>query len=179
MAEIKEVFQFTTSQGGRRKELHRARAIQIFQFTTSQGGRLRGGPGLMKKSKISIHDLTRRSTNLTGGRDSERDYFNSRPHKEVDLNATGKNLTGSTFQFTTSQGGRLERIRAAALRLTFQFTTSQGGRPGYSASQTAETYISIHDLTRRSTANIHNYCEYLYTLFSILYKPFLFTLFYF
>lgn len=39
--------------------------------------------------------------------------------------------------------------------------------------------LSTHDLTRRSTANTHNYREYLYTLFSILYKTLLFTLFHF
>lgn len=38
--------------------------------------------------------------------------------------------------------------------------------------------LSIHDLTRRSTANTHKYREYLYKFFSILYTPPLFTYFY-
>ena len=75
--------------------------------------------------------------------------FNSRPHKEVDLSAIScaripllsiHDLTrrstyqqypahaSHSFQFTTSQGGRLYRSCGGVERERFQFTTSQGGR---------------------------------------------------
>ena len=124
------------------------------------------------EKSISIHDLTRRSTaeRLMSG--LERRHFNSRPHKEVDLafhqyhpspyhfNSrphkevdradVAQTIADTSFQFTTSQGGRrFPRIRtdrwyyfnsrphkevdtvSSSNELhtgTFQFTTSQGGR---------------------------------------------------
>ena len=127
-------FQFTTSQGGRRgiAYLLYLRAF-IFQFTTSQGGRLRELSPPCRKVYLSIHDLTRRSTFL---RRSYLRYeylsihdltrrstmkaapqivsgitFNSRPHKEVDFRRRHSRLSVYLFQFTTSQGGRLEKER--------------------------------------------------------------------
>ena len=56
----------------------------IFQFTTSQGGRL----GTLGRScgdrRLSIHDLTRRSTPSGALQSDGSEPFNSRPHKEVD-----------------------------------------------------------------------------------------------
>ena len=99
-------FQFTTSQGGRRRCDYFQFPSSFFQFTTSQGGR-RYFSGLMPKGlSLSIHDLTRRSTSQTfypngvfifqfttsqGGRllstipRPSCSPFNSRPHKEVDV----------------------------------------------------------------------------------------------
>ena len=58
---------------------------------------------------ISTHDLTRRST-----RTPQR-FF----------------LSGSTFQLTTSRGGRLDLNPQDTLAYIFQLTTSRGGRPGW------------------------------------------------
>ena len=57
----------------------------------------------------------------------------------------------SPFQFTTSQGGR--RISSATVFMApfFQFTTSQGGRPYFFEILHQILVLSIHDLTRRST----------------------------
>ena len=55
------------------------------------------------------------------------------------------------FQFTTSQGGRLDLVCCREIRETFQFTTSQGGRRQLSATAFVHVGLSIHDLTRRST----------------------------
>ena len=61
------------------------RCLTVFQFTTSQGGRLYR-PGLRQKFPyLSIHDLTRRSTVLRLFHGLTIHPFNSRPHKEVDL----------------------------------------------------------------------------------------------
>ena len=57
-----------------------------------------------------------------------------------------------TFQFTTSQGGRRHSDTRSAPHDHFQFTTSQGGRPGVRACTVDTRDLSIHDLTRRSTA---------------------------
>ena len=169
---ISMLFQFTTSQGGRLIEIPLMLGILVFQFTTSQGGR-----------------PARRAL-----RPPEQ-YFNSRPHKEVDvlfdsticsklisihdltrrstIPKASDNLP-ATFQFTTSQGGRQDIETAYMIIIIFQFTTSQGGRlrggiladntKGYFNSRPHKevdrtrstcfyrTGISIHDLTRRSTA---------------------------
>ncbi len=120
-------FQFTTSQGGRLSPGQPRPIMSIFQFTTSQGGRPRSTPIAFP---ISI------------------------------------------FQFTTSQGGRLSGASASGLRFSFQFTTSQGGRRALIYSWPfcrsfnsrphkevdvnnlcyfCSSFLSIHDLTRRST----------------------------
>ena len=36
--------------------------------------------------------------------------FNSRPHKEVDVDEVAEKVAEKIFQFTTSQGGRLSLI---------------------------------------------------------------------
>ena len=61
-------------------------------------------------------------------RGSGKTSFNSRPHKEVDGVRECIQWWELNFQFTTSQGGRRDIT-----------TPRQGG------------YLSIHDLTRRST----------------------------
>ena len=146
-----QIFQFTTSQGGRLKRLYECndgRNISIhdltrrstaqadascwfttFQFTTSQGGRHLQNLFWFLADFISIHDLTRRSTKTYNLVIIYNQYFNSRPHKEVDRNHpsimnliayisihdltrrstvswTIKTITYYIFQFTTSQGGR-------------------------------------------------------------------------
>ena len=102
---------------------------------------------------ISTHDLTRRSTGKKGVDYDANGYFNSRPHKEVDLltqaiaTLTDKisthDLTRRStllyhhidliylFQLTTSQGGRLSYNVNPPYKKIFQLTTSQGGRHAY------------------------------------------------
>ena len=119
-------FQFTTSQGGRLNFHFPSSNNPFFQFTTSQGGRLvRFAVRLFSRSfnsrphkevdsyfkpysmtiALSIHDLTRRSTE-----DIMR-YADTADLSIHDL--TRRSTTTSlfllilfTFQFTTSQGGR-------------------------------------------------------------------------
>ena len=166
-------FQFTTSQGGRHDVYSVLNPALAFQFTTSQGGRHGGHNSIVPGAGLSIHDLTRRSTELPIFKNNDQrlsihdltrrstqpakddkqlgEPFNSRPHKEVDQSGDIRNMAQSTFQFTTSQGGRLVRSlrlrqdtalsihdltrrstryhRLPHLVLIFQFTTSQGGRP--------------------------------------------------
>ena len=81
---------------------------------------------------LSIHDLTRRSTNEQGYAHESRSSFNSRPHKEVDIIPKAY----------------------SAQKTTFQFTTSQGGRPRPLQDGIVVDHLSIHDLTRRSTKEV-------------------------
>ena len=56
-----------------------------FQLTTSQGGRPRAAKHCCFCIYISTHDLTRRSTVTGRCLRLSASYFNSRPHKEVDM----------------------------------------------------------------------------------------------
>ena len=100
-------------------------------------------------SNFSTHILTRRMTNsniatrfvktfqLTSSQggwrpaavlpDSWYQIFNSHPHKEDDIDATGEMPTARNFQLTSSQGGWLSQYTAAGCSLFFQLTSSQGG----------------------------------------------------
>ena len=172
MQSIHMEFQFTTSQGGRHD------IIAFFHFDIHFNSRPHkevdgyAAPFIVHAIFISIHDLTRRSTDLE-----------SRNHPSI------------IFQFTTSQGGRptvfLTLMNAGSISIhdltrrsttlvspshnpeKFQFTTSQGGRhifgciscfhqeyfnsrPHKEVDEGRQEYIdslniSIHDLTRRST----------------------------
>ena len=55
---------------------------------------------------ISTHDLTRRSTFLLQFRHIRFSHFNSRPHEEVDVGGIVECQTSISFQLTTSRGGR-------------------------------------------------------------------------
>ena len=103
---------------------------ETFQFTTSQGGRRSINRTTTFFRLLSIHDLTRRSTTAF---DKEK-------------------VIEEFFQFTTSQGGRQDVDRPLGTITTFQFTTSQGGRHAEQLRPEYICYLSIHDLTRRSTA---------------------------
>ena len=121
-----------------------------FQFTTSQGGRLCRFSQACNRHHLSIHDLTRRSTK------SERLRTSKIELSIHDLTRRStvwrKKLSyGRIFQFTTSQGGRLE----PGLVITYMVALSIHDLTRRSTSGTdAEIHIyelSIHDLTRRST----------------------------
>ena len=99
---------------------------------------------------ISTHDLTRRSTHTQMIITFLMDYFNSRPHEEVDSCSTFPDSISSLFQLTTSRGGRqlssshttsvvyfnsrpheeVDEVRGGAEWTSgiFQLTTSRGGR---------------------------------------------------
>ena len=81
-----------------------------FQFTTSQGGRRRVKSCPPLVNTLSIHDLTRRSTVSVLRRCTFFVPFNSRPHKEVDQQCILNRIHHVNFQFTTSQGGRLPPV---------------------------------------------------------------------
>ena len=88
--------------------------------------------------------------------------FNSRPHKEVDIRSAFLVLLAALFQFTTSQGGRHtttkgdgDGIFLSIHDLTRRSTTT-------ARFQSIQTVLSIHDLTRRSTGSVTGlYMRYL------------------
>ena len=100
--------------------------------------------------KLSIHDLTRRSTVQSTCR-------KNRWRLSIHDLTRRSTITGMVkqsfefFQFTTSQGGRQRRDKHDKRYDGFQFTTSQGGRQNLLNSIEDNKYLSIHDLTRRST----------------------------
>ena len=123
-----EVFQFTTSQGGRLERANNNGDCIIFQFTTSQGGRhCHGNPGCIRYC-LSIHDLTRRST---------RSVMLTQYLDFLSIHDLTRRSTPSWIIFWSS--------------FIFQFTTSQGGRPLQYCQLCHSGILSIHDLTRRST----------------------------
>ena len=92
------IFQLTTSQGGRRLlQLKILLQDSAFQLTTSQGGRLMVQLSRYRYQHISTHDLTRRSTFRSLKMLYHHLYFNSRPHKEVDLLRQYKQTTHTYF----------------------------------------------------------------------------------
>ena len=123
------LFQFTTSQGGRR---HRTQVLALLQSFNSRPHKEvdDNSEDVEEDEPLSIHDLTRRSTTLTsspldkylafqfttsqGGRPRTQTFF----------------LFHNPFQFTTSQGGRRCDHNTLRSSSVFQFTTSQGGRQG-------------------------------------------------
>ena len=120
-----------------------------FQLTTSQGGRLD-----RPVFKIQIRSFNSRPHKevdwkpvACAGRCLS---FNSRPHKEVDKSCFRILRDFTTFQLTTSQGGRPLPVTALFSQTTFN------SRPHkevyFTCSATAAFKIhSTHDLTRRST----------------------------
>ena len=124
----REFFQFTTSQGGRRAISSALSPSSSFQFTTSQGGRPDLSPHSPQRCRLSIHDLTRRSTFPLGQKCYNTAPFNSRPHKEVDFNRR-----------------RHYRFYALSIHDLTRRSTPRVDIPPIVLG------LSIHDLTRRST----------------------------
>ena len=103
-------FQLTTSQGGRLPWQNKKHIMKLFQLTTSQGGR---HPG-----KIFTFYIL---------------YFNSRPHKEVDIA-----YENSCHSFSISTHDLTRRSTHVVVSIS------------------ATACISTHDLTRRSTCQNHS-----------------------
>ena len=143
-------FQFTTSQGGRRLSCTSASYDEVLSIHD-----LTRRSTLLKNKKnytgrLSIHDLTRRSTQTRLGQEDTGtfQFTTSQGGRLISfLHFSKKEI----FQFTTSQGGRLRFLIQKKCKEDFQFTTSQGGRHGLKPSGNQYLGLSIHDLTRRST----------------------------
>ncbi len=99
-----------------------------FQFTTSQGGRRRQGLPDRTVCKLSIHDLTRRSTCFL----------------------TNPKWIGA-FQFTTSQGGRLRWVKVFQVVIDLSIHDLTRRSTSGDKDRQKDGSLSIHDLTRRST----------------------------
>ena len=124
-----QVFQLTTSQGGRPDRQDLCIQLSLFQLTTSQGGRQSQRVYRETVEQLSTHDLTRRSTVVPYRNVPVPASFNSRPHKEVDRERALALPGLRFFQLTTSQGGRPYPVQLQAFsHHIFQLTTSQGGR---------------------------------------------------
>ena len=82
------VFQFTTSQGGRQHDFISNGKPIVFQFTTSQGGRL--PKEYSRMALISFNSRPHKEVDRNNGNIADvYESFNSRPHKEVDFIASG------------------------------------------------------------------------------------------
>ena len=122
------VFQFTTSQGGRpglisdwtRSNSFNSRPHKEVDDTVRAWGRMQ---------KLSIHDLTRRST----------------------WSGIGYHFVVRNFQFTTSQGGRLICAVLAIVSLILSIHDLTRRSTGTNQWSSDNSHLSIHDLTRRST----------------------------
>ena len=124
-----DVFQLTTSQGGRRIMFICVALNEYFNSRPRKevDGYDYDGDGTYKQFQL---------TTSQGGRHTENYNLNR----------------DKIFQLTTSQGGRQAQIYKLKQEQLFQLTTSQGGRRSFLASDTGDYYISTHDLARRSTA---------------------------
>ena len=103
-----------------------------------------------RRKRLSIHDLTRRST-IPKHSEIFDPVLSIHDLTRRSTSSSGSPSTSRSFQFTTSQGGRLAGVPFSAVAFSFQFTTSQGGRRTRAKNKTRLTVLSIHDLTRRST----------------------------
>ena len=155
-------FQLTTSQGGRPASCNRSMYSRI-SFNSRPHKEVDEVSEVTEQEliELSTHDLTRRST---------KSPFKVR--KPVDLSTHDltrrsticrelKSVVASTFQLTTSQGGR--RVSMESI----QISTSFNSRPHKEVDTLAwrnplARYLSTHDLTRRSTPSRNAVCPYLY-----------------
>ena len=104
-------FQLTTSRRGRRFDLTPNPPTSSFQLTTSRRGRHTIRGATFCGTDISTHDLTKRSTRFDNSSISCLEYFNSRPHEEVDFAALLYECDRCIFQLTTSRRGRRQFLR--------------------------------------------------------------------
>ena len=123
-----------------------------FQFTTSQGGRRREDELFIPAHDLSIHDLTRRSTIDGKPAYTLKRSFNSRPHKEVDFGKRKVCAEGRSFNSRPHKEVDSFPIYAFSFRLSFN------SRPHKEVDDLGDFLrlgrgLSIHDLTRRSTVS--------------------------
>ena len=121
-AEMKTLFQLTTSQGGRPISCcNKSGTLWYFNSRPRKEVDAVANTAGTFNYNISTHDLARRST------------YRFFPHMLYYL-----------FQLTTSQGGRPEALSRREKLILFQLTTSQGGRPIFSG---ATLVTSLFQLT--------------------------------
>ena len=124
---------------------------ELFQLTTSHGGRHISDKAFARRASFN----SRPHTEVDGirgcmGKDSEP--FNSRPHTEVDcLHASRSCAVSLTFNSRphTEVDSFMHSIRI--IDSIFQLTTSHGGRRASRGYSINRLELSTHDLTRRST----------------------------
>ena len=92
--------------------------VLSFQFTTSQGGRLYGSTALDDIWQLSIHDLTRRSTQSVLIR-ADWSFLSIHDLTRRSTDKTPVRVPELSFQFTTSQGGRPGERLQPIFELTF------------------------------------------------------------
>ena len=168
-----KTFQLTTSQGGRqpmtlellgcmdyfnsrpRKEVDflggkLSTPSVPFQLTTSQGGRPRAAKHCCFCIYISTHDLTRRSTYDDLQSNKVLIDFNSRPHKEVDVDV--QNWYCSRLYFNSRPHKEVDNDHKPILKL-LRISTHDLTRRSTDIEWPCAKIgsISTHDLTRRST----------------------------
>ena len=102
--------------------------INIFQLTTSQGGRRSGLDRIIMPTCISTHDLTRRSTVKKYKRFSTLQISTHDLTRRSTTFPITLLMCQLVFQLTTSQGGRRAFGMSFHILYLFQLTTSQGGR---------------------------------------------------
>ena len=145
-----ELFQLTTSQGGRHNIILLDSAGNSFQLTTSQGGR----PGTEKRSHqapcISTLDLTRRSTGNCGA-SSATGYISTH---DLARRSTGNCGASSATGYISTHD--LARRSTLAIVRDEQVCYYFNSRPRkevdlYGLLTRLIVCISTHDLTRRST----------------------------
>ena len=149
--DLRFAFQLTTSRRGRQTH---TRLIVIFRYFNSRPHEEVDGHLISLFHNlvlISTHDLTKRSTSvalytnvlfpfqLTTSRRGRRQKCR-RVHSKI-----------QKFQLTTSRRGRPGTSPSSANSLLFQLTTSRRGRPTACYRSWYSSYISTHDLTKRST----------------------------
>ena len=145
------LFQLTTSQGGRRATRTDTSCNGVFQLTTSQGGRH------LYALVIEVDGIFQLTTSQGGRQGSTQRlrlsrYFNSRPHKEVDAYKELQTEHERLFQLTTSQGGRqsIPFISGGKIYFNSRPHKEVDNIPYHLSTQ---IIISTHDLTRRSTGS--------------------------
>ena len=101
---------------------------------------------------VSTHDLTKRSTSSGLRLISYNQRFNSRPHEEVDPHPLVVRPFCLLFQLTTSRRGRHPSTQPWATYKCFNSRPHEEVDRSYSETFSYPSYVSTHDLTKRSTA---------------------------
>ena len=166
-------FQLTTSQGGRRSPPRMQSALHDisthdltrrstctcytsygkpseFQLTTSQGGRLKEVPHL--QPSLYFNSRPHKEVDITQAfRSLQRKHFNSRPHKEVDTKHERRVL--QVWYFNSRPHKEVDSISPNRTEKTVRISTHDLTRRSTSCCIPSITVliISTHDLTRRST----------------------------
>ena len=125
--------------------------MQIFQFTTSQGGRQHRSVCFLGIFILSIHDLTRRSTVTSFFVIIVMLPFNSRPHKEVDCPAATSEAVNNPFNSRPHKEVDVFFQILCSIPQSFNSRPHKEVDPPEYQLLGVENDLSIHDLTRRST----------------------------